>query len=109
VSKPSPECSMSKTARSQFAALRMWPMAGVMNSLTQNPTLTSRLSNKSRNVGFAIRSSSCSALSSNHLGLERGKVFLAPNDRAVPDHARDIAQGADILARVAIENDEVSP
>src|SRR5262245_34874671 len=58
VSYPRPECSMSKVTRSQFAALRMCPIAGVMNSFTQKPVLTPPLSSRERTVGCIMESPS---------------------------------------------------
>src|SRR6185436_12549059 len=111
-SNPIPECSMSRTTRSQFAAFKICPMAGVINSLTQKPVFTSGVASRSRRVGCFIEFASPSSVSCCRIfqGIDWraiGTVF-APDDLSALDHAGDIAQRAKILERIAIEDDEIS-
>src|SRR5918993_1606324 len=50
VSKPKPECSVSKRTKSQPASFRRWPMPGVANSTTKCPYFLSRLPQSSLRV-----------------------------------------------------------
>ena len=54
VSKPKPECSVSKSAKSQPAAFRIWPIPGVANSTMKCPSLSSGLAAISFRPGDAM-------------------------------------------------------
>src|SRR5262245_34980756 len=89
VSYPRPECSMSNVTRSQPAALRMCPMAGVMNSFTQKPVLTPPLSSRDRTVGCIMESPSF-------------------DNRAILQHPIHCPERSEVLKRAALEHHQIS-